>query len=233
MPRPELRPPLRIVGIVPMRHHSERVRGKNYREFGGRPLFHRIVESLLDVPEMDEVVIDTDSDLIASDALQRFPERLRIVTRPEHLRDGHTAMNDVLLNTVDHVPADLYVQSHSTNPLLSARTVSAAIRTLVAALPYNDSLFSVTQLQTRLWWDAQRAVNHDPAVLLRTQDLPPVYEENSNLYIFSAQTLRQRHNRIGATPVMFQIDRHEAWDIDEELDFVVAEFLASRLEIHA
>lgn len=60
---------------------------------------------------------------------------------------------------------------------------------------------------------------------MRTQDLPPVFEENSCLYIFTRQTLGEKRNRIGERPYLFEIDTAEAWDIDEELDFAIAEFL--------
>jgi CMP-N-acetylneuraminic acid synthetase len=92
-----------------------------------------------------------------------------------------------------------------------------------------DSLFGVTRLQTRLWDSLARAVNHNPAILLRTQDLPPIYEENSCLYIFTREILESKHNRIGDRPFMFEIESLEAVDIDEELDFKVAELLYKEL----
>ena len=70
-----------------------------------------------------------------------------------------------------------------------------------------------------------RPVNHNPAILLQTQDLPPIYEENSCVYIFSRATLEARRNRLGERPLMFEIPRGEAWDIDEELDFLVADLV--------
>lgn len=214
----------RIVALVPMRHHSERVPGKNYRPFARRPLYHHIVTSLLACPRVEEVVIDTDSPIIGEDASERFPQ-VRLIERPEHLRAGTVPMNDVLLYDVTQVEADYYVQTHSTNPLLRPETISEAIQRFLDSLPTYDSLFSVTKLQTRLWDGLGKAINHDPAILLRTQDLPPVYEENSCLYIFCRSTLETRRNRIGERPFMFEIDRIEAWDIDEELDFRIAEFL--------
>jgi CMP-N-acetylneuraminic acid synthetase len=128
----------------------------------------------------------------------------------------------VLRNDVALVPADLYVQTHSTNPLLRVQTVTDAIDAYVAARDRHDSLFTVTALQTRLYRADGEAINHDPAVLLRTQDLPPVMEENSCLYVFTAQTLQEHGTRIGATPLLFAIDREEAWDIDEEIDWKIA-----------
>ena len=214
----------RIVAIVPMRHRSERVPGKNYRPLGGRPLYHHIVSSLEACSRIAEVVIDTDSDLIAEDATRAFPA-VRILERPPHLRGGHVSMNDVLLHDVTQLAADYYLQTHSTNPLLTTATITGAIEAFFSSEPEHDSLFSVTRLQTRLWNADGQPMNHDPSVLLRTQDLPPVFEENSNLYLFTRDGLEQQQSRIGQRPLLFEIDRIEAWDIDEEADFEIAEAL--------
>jgi len=218
------KPSPKFVAIVPMRHNSERVQGKNYRPFAGKPLYHRIVTSLLNCETISDTVIDTDSPDIRRDVRKNFPS-IKLIDRPEHLCGGTVPMNDVLLYDVQHVQADFYLQTHSTNPLLHVDTISRAIRLFLDAWPAYDSLFSVTRLQVRLWDSLTRAVNHNPSILLRTQDLPPIYEENSCLYIFTRKTLKSMNNRIGQRPLMFEIDRREAWDIDEELDFSIAEFL--------
>lgn len=212
-----------IAAFVPMRHSSERVPGKNYRSFAGKPLYHYIVGSLLRCPQITQVCIDTDSPTIIEDAETNFPS-VKILLRPEHLRAGTTPMNDVLLNSISQVEADYYLQTHSTNPLLKSQTISKAINQFLNSSEH-DSLFGVTCLQTRLYDEQGNAMNHDPEVLLRTQDLPPVYEENSNIYIFTAEILQERQNRIGNQPLMFEIERDEAWDIDEEVDFRIAELL--------
>ncbi len=214
----------KIVAFVPMRHSSERVPGKNYRDFAGQPLYHCVIRSLLDCPLISEVVIDTDSPTIQEDAPKHFPE-VKIFDRPEHLRAGTTPMNDVLLNSVRQIEADFYLQTHSTNPLLTAKTITEGVQQFLDNYPMYDSLFGVTRLQTRLWDSLARAVNHNPAILLRTQDLPPIYEENSCLYIFTREILESKHNRIGDRPLMLEIEGLQAVDIDEELDFKVAELL--------
>jgi CMP-N-acetylneuraminic acid synthetase len=217
----------RIVALVPMRHESQRVPGKNYRAFNGRPLYHWIVRSLLSCPLISQVLIDTDSPFIVGDGKKHFP-KIRILERPEHLRDANIPMNEVLLYDTSQVKADYYFQTHSTNPLLKTKTISRAIELFLENRSIYDSLFSVTRVQTRLWDSLARAINHNPAILLRTQDLPPVYEENSCIYIFPRAVLEKKHNRIGDRPVLYEIDRMEAWDIDEELDFQIAEFLSKK-----
>ncbi|MBK6620907.1 MAG: acylneuraminate cytidylyltransferase family protein [Saprospirales bacterium] len=219
----------RIAAIVPMRHSSERVPGKNYRGFAGKPLYRHIVENLLACPSIQQVVIDTDSPVILEDAAKHFPQVL-LLERPENLRAGDIPMNDVLLHTTGQVDADLFLQTHSTNPLLSAATIEQGVQLFLKQFPIYDSLFTVTRLQTRLWDSLTRAVNHNPNILLRTQDLPPIYEENSCMYIFSRQILLQKHNRLGDRPFMLEIPREEAQDIDVELDFRIAEFLYKQTE---
>jgi CMP-N-acetylneuraminic acid synthetase len=212
-----------------MRHVSERVAGKNYRPLGGRPLYHHIIDTLLACPSVSAVVIDTDSDLIRDDAARAFPQ-VEVLDRPEHLRDGTVPMNEVLLNDLDRVPADLYLQTHATNPLLRSQTIDRAISTFRDDAGDHDSLFGVTRLQTRLWTADGRPINHDPALLLRTQDLEPIYEENSCIYLFSGDLLRATRSRIGRRPLLFEISRDEAWDIDEEADFeIVSALFAQRI----
>lgn len=134
-------------------------------------------------------------------------------------------MNTILLHDTEMVPADFYVQTHSTNPLLTSQTISVALAAFFVAFPEKDSLFGVTELHTRLYDADGRALNHNPRELLRTQDLPPIYEENSCLYIFTRANLQKFDHRIGASPIMFPVPRDESLDIDEELDFQLADFL--------
>lgn len=207
-----------------MRHESERVPGKNYRPLGGRPLFHHIIQALLKSQAITEIVIDTDSDVIRADAERNFP-RVRVLDRPEELRGGMISMNDVLMHDVQQVDADYYLQTHSTNPLLRGSTVARAVDQFLGTRAQHDSLFSVTRIQARFWDRAASPINHDPRALIRTQDLEPVYIENSCLYLFSRESLEQHGSRIGERPLLFELPATEAWDIDEEADFRVVEAL--------
>ncbi len=218
----------KIIALVPMRHHSVRVPGKNYRPFVDKPLFHHIISTLLNVPELETVLVDTDSVEILDRLAVDFPQ-VETLIRPEHLRGDAIPMNEILLHDTAYIAADYYLQTHSTNPLLRADTISTAIHTFLEKIPEYDSLFGVTRIQTRLWDQLGRPINHNPNILLRTQDLPPVYEENSCLYIFRREILVTRRNRLGERPLMFEIPSIEAWDIDEELDFTIAEALFRKL----
>lgn len=215
----------KLIALLPMKGHSERVPNKNLRDFYGGPLYHRVMESLLASRWVAQVAIDTDSQAIAADARKHFG-RVSVIDRPEAIRGDFVSMNTIIAHDLSELPGEHFLQTHSTNPLLTSGTVDRAIETYFESLDRHDSLFSVTRLQTRLYWKDGSPVNHNPAELLRTQDLPPVFEENSNLYIFSRSSFgRAGQKRIGQRPLMFEMDRLEAVDIDEEADFRVAEIL--------
>jgi len=210
-----------------MRHHSQRVPGKNYRPLAGKPLYQHILETLSAVPEITFILVDTDSEPVMDGLRRNFPQ-VKIIQRPESLRAPQIPMNEILAYDMDQTQADFYLQTHSTNPLLRAETLSSAIQTFLAQYPAFDSMFSVTRLQTRLWDQLTRPINHNPAILLQTQDLPPVYQENSCFYLFTRANLLARRNRLGERPLMMEIPRLEAVDIDEEADFEIADLLMRR-----
>jgi CMP-N-acetylneuraminic acid synthetase len=171
--------------------------------------------------------VDTDSEPVLEGLKVHFPS-VKSIRRPEDLQADDIPMNEILVHDTAQVEADFYLQTHSTNPLLKAETISRAIQTFRENYPTTDSLFTVTRLQTRLYDEQGHPINHDPAVLIQTQDLPPVYEENSCLYIFTRHNLLRRRHRISERALMFEIDPREAWDIDEELDFEICDFLLKR-----
>jgi CMP-N-acetylneuraminic acid synthetase len=190
----------------------------------GKPLYQHVIENLLQVTEISQVVVDTDSPEIMKGLAANFPQ-VRVIERPVALRADDLSMNEILIHDVQQLPEEHFLQTHSTNPLVSPGTISRAIRSYFDNLRNHDSLFAVTQIKIRLWDANGQPINHNPDVLLQTQDLPPIYEENSCFYIFSKQNLITRRNRLGQQPALFEISREEAWDIDEEIDFQIVELL--------
>ena len=216
---------IKIVALLPMKDHSERVPNKNIRNFCGKPLYCRVLENLLASHYVAYVAINTDSRDIARDALEKF-DRVRIIERPEEIRGDYVPMNEIIAYDLTQIESEHFLQTHSTNPLLSTETIDMAIEKYFGNLKTFDSLFSVTRHQTRLFWKDGTPINHNPQELLRTQDLEPVHEENSNIYIFSKKSFtNNNNNRIGIKPKLYEMDKTEAIDIDEEADFTLAETL--------
>jgi len=214
-----------IKALVPMKGHSERVPNKNIRMLAGKPVFHWIIESLSKSKYIDEIVINTDSKEIAKSASDNF--KVTILERPDYLLGDMVSIQPLIEYDLSQTNSEYYLQTHSTNPLLTTATIDRAIETFFAQQEH-DALFSVTSVKTRFYWPDCRGINHDPNKLIRTQDLEPIFEENSCFYIFSRETNQNVKNRLGANPMMYPINKFEAVDIDELEDFYWAEFLLHR-----
>ncbi len=215
---------MKIYAIVPIKHNSSRVPGKNYRLMNGKPLYHYILETLLKSKYISKVLVDTNSPIIKEGLQKDFPSVV-IYDRPEHLWPGDTSTNTLLMNIISdmNLDADLYVQTHTTNPLLKVETLDGAIDKFIESQDKYDSLFSVKTHHTRFYDSQGRDMNHNRFKLIPTQDLDPIYEENSCIYVFPKETLFKYEARIGPNALLYPIDEIESQDIDWENDFILTE----------
>lgn len=214
----------KIVALLPMKANSERVKGKNFRNLAGKPLFKWVLDSLLAIDAIDTVVINTDArDILEENGLVDGG-RILIRDRTTELQGDFTSMNLILEDDIAHVAADTYIMTHTTNPLLSSKSILDALNVFDSSIC--DSLFTVNKIQTRFYREDMSPVNHDPDNLIRTQDLEPWYEENSCLYIFTRESFNTTKARIGKQPIMYETPALESVDIDEPDDWIMAEALA-------
>lgn len=211
-----------------MKAHSQRVSGKNFRSFAGKPLFRWILDTLLAMPEIDKVVINTDARSLLAQGGLRESSRVLIRDRKAELCGDQVSMNLVLADDVRAIDSECYLMTHTTNPLLSGNTIRAALKAYSDARESGtcDSLFTVNKYQTRFYRSDGSAVNHDPKNLIRTQDLEPWFEENSNLYVFNRKSFSATGARIGHKPLMYPTPRWESADIDDAEGWLIAESLA-------
>ncbi len=220
-----------IVALLPMKANSQRVKGKNFRNFCGKPLFRWILDTLISVDQIDQIIINTDArQVLANNGLVEGG-RIIIRDRKPELCGDDVSMNLVLADDIANVSADIYLMTHTTNPLVSAETFCNALTAFRGArsLCRADSLFTVNKIQSRFYLTDGSAVNHDPDNLIPTQNLEPWYEENSNVYIFTKDSFNQTRARIGKCPMMYESPFFESIDIDTQADWDFAEVAARYL----
>lgn len=242
-----------IFAIVPIRHESYRLPGKNFLDLNGKPLYWYILDTLLQTPEITKILIDTNSPIIEEGCQKYFGQhfnkdssksKLLIIDRPKSLSGPKVSTNDLIAHLLDNseLPnADVYLQTHVTNPFLTKETIQDALKkftqngltqTDLKSKRKHDSMFSVNKWQTRLYNKTGTPINHNPNELIQTQELPPIYEDNSCFYIFTRKSFYKRHNRIGGKPYMYPIEsKEESLDIDWEDDFILAELYLERRKL--
>jgi CMP-N-acetylneuraminic acid synthetase len=211
-----------------MKANSQRVKGKNFRNFCGKPLFRWILDSLLAVDEIDQVVINTDARQVLADHGLVETARVLIRDRKSEICGDSVSMNLILADDLSSTFADVYIMTHTTNPLIRPDTIRRALNQYheICESRVGDSLFTVNKVQSRFYRANGSPVNHDPQNLVPTQNLEPWFEENSNLYIFTSDSFSKTSARIGEKPIMFEMPKFESVDIDTELDWDFAVALA-------
>ena len=195
--------------FIPIKKDSQRVLGKNYRDFGGIPLWEHTVRKFSNF----DVYVDTDDPALIT-SLKSYPNVIAYLRSPALL--GHkVSVCDLIKHWVYRFnPEGFLFQSHVTSPFIKTDTLLAAFSQMTEA---NDSIFSCTRYQTR-FWHLEKPVNHNPDVLIQTQDLESVYEENSLFYGFTKE-VAETGKRIGNTPMLYVTGQAESMDIDTEEDW--------------
>lgn len=207
---------MKVVAYVPMKLNNERLPNKNTKSFdNGRPLLTYIFETLSQTKGLDSVYA-----YCSSEAVKPFlPTSARYLTRSTQLDRSETKINEVMLSFAQDVAADVYVLAHATAPFVSAASIELGI-TKVVNEGY-DSALTVVKLQEFLWQN-DKPFNYDPAFIPRTQDLAPMYSETTGLYIYTRDLIVNHNRRIGLKPFLIPVSKIEAVDINEPIDFEVA-----------
>ena len=202
--------------FVPIKENSNRVPKKNFRNFGGVPLYVHTLSRLKDF----EVYVDTDSYKIL-DEIDKNPalSHVKGYERNAALIGDDVSVCDLITDFIMHeIVSGPICQVHVTSPFINPVTLMAAQEKLIQY----DSIVSCDVIQERLWEDNKgimRAVNHDPNILLPTQELKKLYRENSLFYIFDADKIMSTGRRIGDNPFFYETSFPESLDIDYEEDW--------------
>ena len=222
-----------IIALLPMKGHSERVPGKNFKIFFEKPLFKWTLETLLTIDKISKVIINTDAREIFKAHGLNDSEKVLIRDRKIDIRGDMVSMNKIIKDDLENTDASIYLMTHTTNPLLTASTIINSLKIFIEKYEKGeaDSLFTVNKYQTRFYRKDGSPVNHNPKILLRTQDLEPWYEENSNLYIFTKESFIKNNTRIGEKPFLYEMDIYESIDIDDQKSWEMAEKIMRTREL--
>lgn len=216
-----------ITALLPMKANSERVPNKNFKLIGGKPLYYWILENLIALEVIDKIIINTDAD---NELFSNFigNEKLVIRSRIPSLCGDLVSMNRIIEDDILSDDNNIFLMTHTTNPLISKKTLSNAIDVFLNRdRKQFDSMYSATKFQGRFYYEGSIAINHNPNELLRTQDLPPVYLENSCFYLFEKNIFLETKTRIGRKPILFETPQLESVDIDTMAEWYLANLLIS------
>lgn len=211
---------MKIIAIMPIKLKNERCPGKNTRLLNNKPLLQYELDSLKLTDLCDSINVYCSDEKI----IHFLPLGVNFIKRPDYLdlpTSNFTQIFDCFIETMD---ADIYVYAHATAPFITVETMRQCIEAVKSGA--YDSAFCALKLQDYLWQDGE-PLNFDASNLPRTQDLKPIYQETSGVYVFTKSVYQKYRRRIGKNPFIKEVSFKEAVDIDNPEDFELAEAIVN------
>ena len=219
---------MKTLGLITARGGSKGIPRKNVRMLAGKPLIAWTIEAALRAGVLDAVVVSTDYEEIAAVARQAGAEVPFL--RPAELAEDSTPGVDPVLHALDALPGyDAVLLLQPTSPLRSSTDICACLT--LAAESAAASVVSVCEPQTHPYWTYRLLEGRrlEPlfqgATAARRQDLPEAYALNGALYLADAAWLRERCAFVGAETLAYVMPAARSVDIDNELDWRIADML--------
>ena len=216
-----------VKALIHVRAGSQRVKNKNIRPFAGSNLLEIKIKQLLRIKELDGVVVNTESDEMLDIARALGAECIK---RDDYYASSTVPMNEVHRNMAENMNCDIVLCAPVTAPLIKDATISKMIACYFADDKKYDSLNTAHLVKEFLWKD-NLPLNYDPAKLPKSQDLPDIMALNFAVNIISKDKYLECRNVIGRYPNIVAIDKEEAIDIDDEVDFDFAEYMYKKLRM--
>jgi CMP-N-acetylneuraminic acid synthetase len=213
-----------VIAFVPIKMNNERLQGKNTKSFtNGKPLLHYILESLKEVDGIDEIYVYCSNPMIE----ELLPSGVNYLKRSESLDSKDTLILEVLKAFALDVESNHYILAHATAPFLTGKTIQEALDMVLSGA--YDSALSVIELKEFLWSNDE-PMNFDINKVQKTQDLEPIYAETTGLYIYPRDLLLMEDRRTGNNPYLAKVDKIQATDINEPIDFEIANAIFQEMQ---
>ncbi len=209
----------KIVAFVPLKRHSDRLKNKNLKPLGGKPLYTYILKTLAAVPELDEIYIYSSDPVF----LRGTPKKIKWLKRPVRLDSSSVKGMQIYREFCSQITADIYVLAHATSPFLLPLSVSRCLQAVMSKK--YDSALTCRSLKTYVWYK-KAPLNFNPKNFARTQNLSPLVVETSGCYVFTPRLILKAGRRTGDNPFFCEISHFEmVADIDTRGDFELAQAL--------
>ena len=215
--------------IIPARGGSKRLPRKNLLDLCGKPLIAYSIEAALKSKYISKVIVSSDDEEILNIAKEYKAD---FIKRPDELASDTATTFDALKHTLENVEKyDYVVLLQPTSPLRTEKHIDEAIELLKEKNA--DAIISVCEVEHSPLWSNTLDENLDMSNFLRdevlnkrSQDLPKYYRLNGAIYICKTDKLLENKGFFLKENIYaYKMNKKHSVDIDEEIDFIIAEKL--------
>ena len=211
----------KIVAIVPVRKGSQRIKNKNFKKFGNSNLLEIKLNSLKKVKLINEIVVSTDSEQAIKIAKKH---NVSFHKRKKYYASSKCSNSEFFENLAKSIQGDFLMYTPCTAPLLKYKTIQNFIKKFVNLYPSYDSMVTVNYVKEHLWLK-NKPLNYNPKKSPNTQDLPNIMKLTYGANIISRKQMIEKKNVLGNKPYFMNIDEIEGLDVDNPIDFEIANYL--------
>jgi len=218
-----------FLAVIPARGGSKRLPNKNILNLAGKPLLYWSIRASLQSKYIDKVVVSSDSQEILNISKQEGAETIK---RPDSLSDDTATTFDAVKHTIENLQMyDYIVLLQPTSPLRDTLHVDEAIELLESKKA--DAIISVCESEHSPLWanilDETLSMNNfinEKTMSKRSQELETYYRLNGAIYICDTKKLlEQKEFFLKENIFAYIMDKKSSVDIDEDIDFKLAELL--------
>jgi len=206
-----------ITAVVAVRKGSQRVPNKNIKPFGDSNLLQMKLDTLKQVKNIDEIVVNSDCD--------KMLEIGKMNDVKTHKRDDYFASSKATNSEFHgHIAEITKTDSIFLAPVCSPFVSVESHEKSVDYYLNNsfDSVTSVTEVKNHLWLNG-KPLNYDLDNVPNSQDLPDVVKLNYGISIVDREIMRTKNRIVGNNPGFYKLDEIESIDVDTPFDWMVAE----------
>lgn len=211
-----------LTAVIPVRAGSRRMKNKNIAPFNGTTLLEHKIEVLKKVDKIDRILVTSDSDEMLAMAESHGTDTQK---RPkEYCDEVSKSFGDMVSYVCSKIKTDHILWAPCTSPLISPRKFREALDLYPEAIKQGyDSLVSVEPFK-RYLWDSEKPVNYELGRKhVPSQQLPDYYVITAGIHIAPFGSVLKWSYIYGHHPYRMIVDKFTAADVDDELDFVMAE----------
>ncbi|ABE52489.1 cytidylyltransferase domain-containing protein [Methanococcoides burtonii] len=219
-----------IFAIIPARSGSKGIAGKNIRSLNGKPLICHTIEEAVKSRYLERVFISTDDPLIAKISKQCGA---KIINRPAELAEDESPTINAIFHAIDTIKnaydTEIIILLQPTSPLRNAADIDKALDMFMKT--DCDSVISMCKVEHSPYWsfkyegDKFKSLFGNECLQMRRQELPEVYRPNGAIYITTIENLYKNNGFYCDKIIPYIMPAERSVDIDDEIDFKLAELL--------
>lgn len=217
---------MKTIAFIPVRGGSKSIPLKNIKPFCGKPLVCWNIEALENCPEVDEVIVATDSDEIWNTVEAQSYKKTKLYRRSAENACDTASTESVMLEYIDYAQLlddDIFMLVQATSPLTETNHFSEALQ--MYAKGEFDSIITCVRNYRFFWNEDGTSMNYDYMNRPRRQNFNGMLMENGAFYINTVGNVKESGNRLCGKIGIYEMPEYTATEIDEPDDWIVLENL--------